>query len=320
LTNNAGAKQMTTNRYAFTYCNAAVDGSLYVTGVVVELEDKDVRHAILWERVNGEWKRYKWNNRCYGLVTYLDSSKPCAVYLGYEGTLKVRGQVKGSTVQALEVGDDGPSSLRSVTCIRQIGNQLFVVGMRRMVYRRGLEEIDWHRFDDGMRLLQSDDAIAGLRSIDGTTSDHLVAVGLDGEIWSCTCGVWRQEESPTNIRLATIRYVGAGKYVIGGAEGVLLVGNASHWHAVTHSYGYETFRCIEGWAGRCFVCSESEQLFELHLDDVPRLELLPLKVLPTVNWVAATEERAYFLGRNCLWSLGADGWRDESPPSDLMTS
>jgi hypothetical protein len=309
---------MTTNRYAFTYCDAADDGSLYVTGVILELEDQDVRHAILWERVEGEWKRYKWNNRCYGLATYLDSGRPSTAYLGYEGTLKVRGQVRGSSVQVLEAGDDAPSSLRSVTCIRQIDGHLFVVGMRRMVYRRSLGESDWHRFDDGMRLLQNDDAIAGLRSIDGASSTQLMAVGLEGEIWSCTSGIWTQEDSPTNIRLATIRHVGASTYVIGGAEGVLLVGNAGHWHTVSHEFSDQTFRCVEEWAGRCFVCSESEQLFELHLDDVPRLRPLALEVLPTVNWVAATEDRAYFLGRNVVWSLGTDGWRDESPPPTMM--
>jgi hypothetical protein len=187
-----------------------------------------------------------------------------------------------------------------------------------MVYRRSLGESDWHRFDDGMRLLQNDDAIAGLRSIDGASSTQLMAVGLEGEIWSCTSGIWTQEDSPTNIRLATIRHVGASTYVIGGAEGVLLVGNAGHWHTVSHEFSDQTFRCVEEWAGRCFVCSESEQLFELHLDDVPRLRPLALEVLPTVNWVAATEDRAYFLGRNVVWSLGTDGWRDESPPPTMM--
>lgn len=162
---------MTESIFAFTYAAAAADGSLYVTGIVRELEAQDIHHVILWERIAGEWKRYQWKNRCYGLAIYPEAGNPSAAYLGCEGTLKVRSQVKGSSIQTLEVGDDAPSSLRSVTCIRQIGESLFVVGMRRMVYRRGLEDATWTRFDAGLRQLRTDSTIAGLRSIDGSSSD-----------------------------------------------------------------------------------------------------------------------------------------------------
>lgn len=118
--------------FAFTFGDAAADGSLYVVGVHLGLEDQDVRHAILWERLGGEWKRYSWNNRVYDVVAYPNTG----ALLGSDGALKVRSQVHGSSVQQLEVSDDAPSSLRSVRRIRRIGDELFVVGMRRMVYRR----------------------------------------------------------------------------------------------------------------------------------------------------------------------------------------
>lgn len=236
---------MTTTPFLFTFCDPADDGSLYLTGVVKELEDGDVAHAMLWERIAGQWMRYQWSNRCYGLATYVDAGRPTAAYLGYDGVLKVRSQVHGSTVQTLEVGNDTPSTLRTVTCIRAIGDQLFVVGMRRMVYRRSFTESSWHRFDAGMRVPLADHAIAGLRAIDGGSPSELVAVGLDGEIWSYSGHAWRQEDSPTNIRLADVRCVDSRSYVIGGADGVLMVGEPGRWQMVDHEFSSETFRRIE---------------------------------------------------------------------------
>ncbi|RYF81965.1 MAG: hypothetical protein EOO29_08715 [Comamonadaceae bacterium] len=309
---------MTTTPFVLTFCDAADDGSLYLTGVVKELENGDVPHVMLWERIAGEWKRYQWGNRCYGLATYLDAGRPSTAYLGYDGTLKVRSQVHGSTVETLEVGDDTPSSLRTVTCIRLIGDQLFVVGMRRMVYRRGVEESAWYRFDNGMRLVMADRAIAGLRAIDGSSPTELVAVGLDGEIWSHSNALWRREESPTNIRLADVRCMDASTYVIGGADGVLMVGAPGRWQMVDHDFPAETFRRIEKWSGRCFVCTESGMVFELSLAGAPALAPLPVAGLQAVYWIAASAKRVYFLGASSVWSLGDDGWKDESPPAALM--
>lgn len=309
---------MTTIPFLFTFCDPADDGSLYLTGVVTELEDADVPHAMLWERIAGQWMRYQWSNRCYGLATYVDAGRPTAAYLGYDGVLKIRSQVHGSTVQTLEIGDDTPSTLRTVTCIRAVGDQLFVVGMRRMVYRRSYSESSWHRFDAGMRVLLADRFIAGLRAIDGSSPSELVAVGLDGEIWSCSSQAWRQEESPTNIRLADVRSIDSVRYVIGGADGVLIVGEPGRWETVDHEFPTETFRRIEKWSGRCFVCTESGLVFELLLADTPTLVPFSIPGMQAAYWIAANSQRIYFLSATAIFSLGDDGWQDESPPPALM--
>ncbi len=44
--------------FRFTRCDASADGSLYVMGVVEQLESDDVHHVILWERIAGEWKKF----------------------------------------------------------------------------------------------------------------------------------------------------------------------------------------------------------------------------------------------------------------------
>jgi hypothetical protein len=309
---------MTSSTFGFTYCAASTDGSIYIAGVDEELEERDVRHTFLWERVDGAWDRYRWSNRTYGLCVYPDQGKPAAAYMGYEGTLKVRGQVKGSAVEVLESGDDAPSSLRSVTGVRQIGEHLYVVGMRRMVYRRRLDEAVWQRFDNGLRLTQADTTIAGLRSIDGDATGSLLAVGLEGEIWSYIDGGWVQEASPTNVRLTAVRRAESGLFVIGGANGSLFVGGPGRWQPVAHDFAEETFRCIERWSGRWFLGAESGSVYELHDGATPTLSRHVLDGLPFVAWLTCTPERIFFLGRTSLRSLGDDGWRDESPPATLL--
>jgi hypothetical protein len=188
-----------------------------------------------------------------------------------------------------------------------------------MVYRRRLDEASWSRFDDGMRLQRSDPAIAGLRSIDGEAADRLVAVGLEGEVWAHANGVWRLEDSPTNIRLAVVRHVGGGEYVAGGADGTLVLGRPGRWQLLTHDLGPETFRCIECWSGRCFVGTESGTVFEMALGPKPSLRPLALSTPGFVAWMTSAKDRIYFLGRNNLQSLDATGWRDDSPPPGLLS-
>jgi hypothetical protein len=309
---------MVDSPYGFTYCAASEDDSLYLTGVVEKFEEQDIRHTILWERIGGHWERYQWNNRTYGLVVYPDFGRPTAAYLGYEGTLKVRSQVKGSSVQLLESGDDAPSSLRSVASIRHIGEYLFVVGMRRIVYRRALEEAHWSRFDKNMRLKLADNTIAGLRAIDGKDSERLVAVGLEGEIWVYIDGKWSQDDSPTNIRLSAVRHVGNDEFVISGADGMLISGRPGSWHVIQHDFMTETFRCIEVWSGRCFVGTESGRVYDVTIGLSPALTPFTDHNLPFVSWLSSTRSRIYFLGKTSAASLGADGWRDESPRPDLL--
>ncbi len=309
---------VTTSPYALTFCSAGDDGSLYAAGVVEELEDRDVLHTIIWERIGGQWERLQWKNRSYGMISFSDSSGTTTAYLGFEGTLKVRSQINGSSVQVLESGNDGPSSLRTVTCIRRIGEYLFVVGMRRMVYRRAIADSQWMRFDKGMRLARDDLTIAGLRSIDGSDNGTLVAVGLEGEIWSYVDGRWRPEDSPTSIRLACVRCVGDDTFVVGGADGTLIAGGPGNWKVLQHDFSAETFRCIERWQDRCFVGAESGMTFELDLAAASVLIALQVEGMPRASWISAARDRIYFVGGICIRSLGPDGWRDESPPANLL--
>jgi hypothetical protein len=305
--------------FSFSFGAALNENHLYVAGVANELEDRDVPHTILWERLNGEWKRYQWKNRTYAMAAYSHDGGGTVIYMGYEGTLKVRSSVHGSSEELLELGDEGPSSLLTVSSIRVVGDQLYVSGTRRMVYRRPLSGLTWSRFDNGLRQKRSDLKPTALYSIDGHDPLHLYAVGMGGEIWRYVQVAWHQIDSPTNLTLLTVRCLPSERVVVGGEKGALWVSDGMSWSEVAHTFAEETFSCVEHWCGRCFVASDAGNAYELKLGATPSLVALPIDGLPSVSWISATASRIYFVGSSSVVSLGDNGWQDESPPISLTS-
>lgn len=305
--------------FAFTYCAALDDGPLYLAGVARELEDADVPHTIIWERIGGVWKRHQWKNRTYAMAAYPNAGAGTAVYLGFDGTLKVRNPNLGSSQEVLEGGDDAPSSLRTVSAIRVIGDQLVVVGMRRMVYVRGLAGSSWERLDHGTRLDRSEVELAGFYAVDGTAADHLYAVGIGGEVWNHTSTGWTQLDSPTESTHLAVRCLGDGRVVVGGERGSLWILSDGEWKEVAHPWRDEVFSCIETWGERCFIASDSGAVFELSTGDDLLLQPFEVPAMSAVSWMASTASMLWFVGRNGVRSLSAASWCDESPPSELLS-
>lgn len=305
--------------FKFAYGAALSDGSLYASGVALDLEDRDVPHTILWERVGGEWKRFQWKNRTYGLAAYPHAGAGTAVYMGYEGTLKVRNSVLGSSEERVASGDDAPSSLRTVSSVRVIGDQIFVAGMRRMVFRRSLSSSAWLRSDSGVAQDRRDLTLAGFYSIDGESPDFVYAVGIGGEAWRQSGGVWNRLDSPTNLTWLSLRHLGSGKFALGGEQGLLWLHENGVWQEVQHDFSNETFSCIETWQGRNFVSADSGDLFELHLGGSRTLKKIDVPGMPRVSWLASTAERLWLFGGTRVLSLSPAGWQDESPPSGLLS-
>lgn len=312
------ASNLNNSPFRFAYGAALKNGSIYLAGVALELEDRDVPHTIIWERIDNEWKRYQWKNRTYGLAAYMRDGAGTCAYMGYEGTLKIRSVVHGSSEETLESGDDAPSSLRTVSWIRVVEDQLLVSGMRRMVYCRSLHDTSWLRLDVGMRQERKDVKLAGLYSIDGVNPNHLCAVGIGGEVWDFNGSSWSRADCPTNATLLAIRCVGDKQYVIGGEGGTLWIRDGAAWEEVEHLESAEIFTCIEVWRDRCFVLSESGLVYELVKNHRPFLTPFLVDGVTRVSWITANEQRLAFVGGTKVKSLGDDGWRDDSPPAALV--
>lgn len=304
--------------FRFSYCAALDDGSLYLVGVALELEDRDVPHSILWERIDGRWNRYQWKNRSYGLLAYARRDNRTAIYLGYEGTLKVRSTINGSSEEVLDVGADGPSSLRTVSTIRAVGDSLFVAGVRRMVYRREDLGSAWSSFDAGLRQPRRDTSLAGLYGIDGSSTNEMLGVGIRGEVWRFDGNAWANLPSPTNLTFLAIRHMGSHRYVLGGELGSLWMFSGNAWQEVEHNHREESFTCIESWQGRCFLSTESGAVFELALSGKLEITRFDVPGIERVSWISTTSQRLWFAGEHAVMSFGGDGWTDESPPAHLL--
>lgn len=305
--------------FDFSYGAMLDDGSIYVVGIALELERKDVPHAIIWERIRGEWKRYQWKNRVYGLAAYFDEEGiGVAAYLGYEGTIKVRSAARGSSEEVVETGNEGPSSLRTVSCIRVVGDCLLVAGMRRMVYRRSLNENTWSRIDHDLRLSKAELNLAGLYAIDGTRSDSLCAVGIGGEVWSFDRKGWCRLDSPTNTVWLAVRHLSDNRYLLGGEMGGLWLLDGNQWREVEHAFPSESFTCIEYWSGRIFVSADSGAVFELIQGDPPSLVPVQVPGIFRVSSMFANSQQVLFCGETRLACLDEAGWHDCSPPVSLV--
>tara|TARA_B110001454_G_scaffold174174_1_gene165611 strand:+ start:606 stop:1550 length:945 start_codon:yes stop_codon:yes gene_type:complete len=303
--------------YRFIHGAVLEKGHIYIAGIAKELEDRNVPHTIIWERIEGEWKRYQWKNRTYDMAAF-DSNGGTAVYVGFEGTLKVRSLQLGSSIEVLDAGNDGPSSLRPVSSIRVIGDFIYVVGMRRMIYRRALDSNIWDRFDENLRLPQNDLLITGLDSIDGLNVENLYSVGRSGEIWQYTMNNWLKVDSPTNADLYVVRCLPEGGVVIGGKDGALFIGENNKWKQINHTFPEETFVDVELWQNRCFVRSSNGSLFELDWKNRHELNFIQLPSESLVMSMTITPSKIYFFGENTITSLDKNGWKDESPPDSIL--
>jgi hypothetical protein len=189
----------------------------------------------------------------------------------------------------------GPEDFGFLTDLTAIGGRLYATGMSRQVYVRHAAN-DWKRFDRGVL----DDSIqvervTGFRSIDGLGEDGIYAVGLEGEIWHCRAGVWRQSVSPTNVTLEQVKVVGPDEVYAAGQAGVILRGSEDAWDVIEQTQTEEDFWGLE-WFNDVLYVATASQLFKWS----PGSDLEPL-VLPGTELNILCRLRT---GHGTLWVFG----------------
>lgn len=113
--------------------------------------------------------------------------------------------------------------IRSVASIDGAG---FAVGYGGVVYR--LDKSGWVCVDAGLP------DHFDIECMDGFDADHMVAVGLKGQLWTWDGKAWKERSSGTNVLLAAVCCAGNGVTYAGGRGGVLLGGSGDVWEAVEH--------------------------------------------------------------------------------------
>ncbi len=253
--------------FGFTFCSVLHRDKLYVAGVAVELEDQDVHHAILFESQDESWDRWSFEHRLAGITSYDSRGVAKLMTVGIDGFVETA-DFDGADEERIgeHEPDGGPNLLRPLRCVRIVGSHVYVAGAQRQVFRRHLDSSDWQRVDQGVYIPRSSLDVGSLHDIDGASEAWLVAVGLSGEIWLCVDEVWSQLDSPTNIRLEAVRHLGGTRFITGGAQGTLILGDAGALNVVEQDLTTETFSSIERAFDTLFLCTDQGNLFRLDND------------------------------------------------------
>lgn len=305
-----------TDIFHLSFGTVSADDELSLAGVALELDDRDVPHTILWEQRNQTWQRLQWNNRSYDVASYPRDGHT-TIYMGWDGRLKIRTAAGGSR-EELVATDDGPSRLRTLHGIRVIDEYIYVIGMRRMVYRRKLDDTEWQRFDDGLRIPLAELATTALTDIDGNDGE-LITVGTH-EVWRYRQGHWHLIPAPTEARWHSVRVLGDSTLIAGNysahSPGELWLLQQDQWHPVAHEFGEQTWVRIERWRDRVFLVAAQGGLFEFIRAPQPNLQLVGPADF-RANWLTSNDHALYAIGDTTVIRFDGTTWHDVPLPTSV---
>jgi hypothetical protein len=223
---------------------------VYVRALIRKLDEEGNNHTAMLRWKSGTWGQYMIPTATVAHCVTNESDRTILA-LAPDGMVH-KATPLGFGWEQVDTTENRPNSLRMMADIKPIGNAVYAAGMARMVYRRSTGGT-WMRADDGMRGSRSELAIGGFLSIDGHTEDLIYAVGFKGEMWYREERVWKQIESPTNVKLERVRAISGQTAVACGASGTILVGSKDNWKVVGQQVATRTLWGLEYYKGRVYL-------------------------------------------------------------------
>jgi hypothetical protein len=275
---------------AFVYSRDRV----YVTAHLPLLEAQGV-HITQVLRWTGEWGSYRVETPVVG-ITGTDTPELTILCMAPTGEVHVAVS-SGTSTEHVDAGPEGPGESGVLRDIRRIGDDIFVTGMARQVYRRSAPG-RWVREDLGVRVKQPTEGIVGFNSIDGFGTDEIYAAGWNGEIWRRVSNKWMPCNSPTNVKLERVLCTKQGDVYACGQVGTVIRGRGDHWEIVEQDVTDNGFWGIESFAGEIWIATNDE-LF--HLTEQGEFEPVDFGVDDedvTCGWLHAND--------GMLWSVGGE--------------
>jgi hypothetical protein len=234
---------------------------LYMGAVDVDLEEEDVYHGYVLRWQAGQWGNWSISHRIYALGVYDTPKGRTSMVMAPDGQVQI-GDADGFRWEDVDPHGDGPSERRPLTCLRQIGQHVFAVGMSRMGYRRPLAGGPWERIDAGLRVSHDSTEITGLLAVDGFDENDIYAVGFHGQMWHFD-GRWHPVQSLTNLKLECVRCASDGRVYVAGSHGVLLRGRGATWEIIPQEATEETFWGMEHAFGKLHLSTANGHLYRL---------------------------------------------------------
>lgn len=202
-------------------------------------EEEEFDHTLVFRQDAGAWSHYAFAKAVPSVCT-VSRPSPGLFVMAIDGevTLYAPG---GKTIEIVDDGDEGPSELVQLRCIRPIGDRIYVAGLARHVYRRTGPNA-WSAIDAGVFVPRAQRvAPVGFNTIDGLREDAIYAAGYLGEIWFFNGKGWVQEDSPTNVALNCLTCVSEGQVCIGGMAGIVIRGSSGSWEIIEQDETEEDF-------------------------------------------------------------------------------
>ncbi|QDH71467.1 hypothetical protein [Marilutibacter alkalisoli] len=253
---------------SFTGITAFKKDYAVITAVDDELADQNVDHSIVFRYANDTWGKKTLEGATRGSIVLEEGAR--IFNMGVDGRIFIL-NLPGVSEEHVDTSDDGPSNLLALRVARRIGDEVYVAGMGRHVYKRAQEGV-WLQVDSGVFLEKESRTHAiGFNAIDGFSAGDIYCAGYAGEIWHFDGNGWIQKQSPSNVVLNCILCAGDGLVYACGMAGTIIRGRGDAWEAITQDVTTSDFWGMTSFNGKLYL-SSYEGLFKVTGDLVEQVD------------------------------------------------
>jgi hypothetical protein len=287
-----------------------------VIGASERLDEDEVDHAFVAIWKEKEWAT-SWDEE-FSIVSAasgLGKQATAAVLMGMTGEVRAIDAQGNTTLEKMGRGNAAPNRLRTMHEVRAIGEGFYAVGMRRQVFRRNVSGGNWQKIDVGVFVPDTSKEIAGFLSVDGFDESEVYAVGYSGEIWQYNGKTWRKIDSPTNLRLESIRCCPDGRAVACGDAGVILRGRGDSWEVIEQDVTEESILSAACLGDRIYLATEDGTILTLKGKSVKPVKISTSKSdEPTTGFLDSNGKRLISIGATDVLVFDGKKWQSLSDP------
>lgn len=298
--------------FSFLGCFVQDARTFRVVAQVDELKDAGATDSrmLKWVRASEAWSSFRLDWHATRIAT-LSTPELIVLAVGPAGIF-AEGSAAGNREGEVDASPDGPSRRGAIRDLTVVGEDAFVAGMSRQVYRRTAPGA-WIRWDEGAVQPRGSTDPIGFNSIHGLSAEELHAVGYNGEIWTRFDGEWKQVQSPANLVLHRVLVVDRDLAFVAGQEGTLLRGYRERWEVIDHQGPEENIWGLAWFLGRLYVAADSG-IWALTDEDILEPVEAGFGFRPTGRHLHAAEGVLLSAGpKHVAWTTDGADWQLITP-------
>ena len=211
----------------------------------------------------------------------------------------------GVKFEKIDDAGTGSNKFGYLKRIRYVGDEIYVCGDLRQIYRR--KQGSWSRFDHDTRMPDVRAVGACWNDIDGHPNHGIYVVGDRGLIMRLEPNAWVDCDSPTNRGLERVLVTNKGSVWASGQSGILLNGQGSSWRVVAQTESAEeTLWGLAQFQEEIYTCS-SQFLYKLENDKLTPVAVPELEGSP--HRLAATDRYLWLITEASLSRFDGQQWQ-----------